>query len=375
MRAQRSPRTPVHHRIAIASALAATLAVAACGGSDPVAPPPEAPPIGTVSTTGGTLAAPGGTAQLVFPAGAVTTSTPITAQPATPPASDATVVPGTVFDFGPDGAQFAQPVQLTIAYDPARLPSGTTEGTLAIHKLFPDGWRLIPGGTVDVAANKASAPITTFSVYAVRPVSEREATTHTAQAQEGVAGTAVGVAPAVRVYAPGGQPLVGVAVAFAVTAGGGSVQGASAVTDAAGVATVGGWTLGAEPGANALTATVQGGPTVAFAATGIAACAYAPAYEIGAAATGTIAETDCVEASGRRADYRTITVGTTTAVTVTMTAQGFSPSVFITNADGTPAASQYTASPGFTRAVLVPGTYRLVTRAFETGSRARPSTS
>ena len=31
------------------------------------------------------------------------------------------VAPGTVFDFGPDGTQFAEPVTLTLSYDPSEL--------------------------------------------------------------------------------------------------------------------------------------------------------------------------------------------------------------------------------------------------------------
>lgn len=54
---------------------------------------------------------------------------------------------------------------------------------------------------------------------------------------------------------PDGHPIVGVAVTFSVTAGGGSVSGGSATTDAAGVATVGSWSLGPVAGANTLSAT------------------------------------------------------------------------------------------------------------------------
>ena len=50
-------------------------------------------------------------------------------------------------------------------------------------------------------------------------------------------------------------PMQGVTVTFTVTAGGGSVTGATTTTDAQGIATVGGWTLGPAPGANTLRAT------------------------------------------------------------------------------------------------------------------------
>ncbi len=52
--------------------------------------------------------------------------------------------------------------------------------------------------------------------------------------------------------------VAGVTVTFAVTAGGGSVTGASTTTDAFGVASASSWVLGASAGQNTLTATVSG---------------------------------------------------------------------------------------------------------------------
>jgi len=66
--------------------------------------------------------------------------------------------------------------------------------------------------------------------------------------------------------------LAGVSVTFAVTGGGGTVTGASQVTDVSGKATVGEWVLGPNSGANTLTASVAGsgitGNPVTFTATG-----------------------------------------------------------------------------------------------------------
>jgi len=66
-------------------------------------------------------------------------------------------------------------------------------------------------------------------------------------------GTPVAIAPSVVVTNASG-PMAGVTVTFTVTAGGGSVTGATTATDAQGIATVGGWTLGPAPGANTLRA-------------------------------------------------------------------------------------------------------------------------
>jgi uncharacterized protein YjdB len=78
------------------------------------------------------------------------------------------------------------------------------------------------------------------------------------------------VAPAVKVTDIFGTAVANAAVTFSVVAGGGSVTGASATTNAGGVATVGSWTLGATPGANSLMATVAGLPPVVFGATATA---------------------------------------------------------------------------------------------------------
>lgn len=72
------------------------------------------------------------------------------------------------------------------------------------------------------------------------------------------AGTAVPVAPAVRVADRSDNPVPGVAVTFAVSQGGGTVTGGNAVTDASGLATLGQWVLGTAVGVNALTVTVVG---------------------------------------------------------------------------------------------------------------------
>ncbi|MBK8006042.1 MAG: hypothetical protein IPK12_19565 [Gemmatimonadetes bacterium] len=90
--------------------------------------------------------------------------------------------------------------------------------------------------------------------------------------QSATVGTAVAVAPAVLVTDQSGNPVSGVAVDFAVASGGGSVTGASATSDASGIATVGSWTLGPAAGANTLEATSAGltGSPVTFTATGAA---------------------------------------------------------------------------------------------------------
>ena len=80
-------------------------------------------------------------------------------------------------------------------------------------------------------ANFPGGPATSVEVFA-------------GNGQSAPAGALVPTAPAVRVVDANGCPVAGVQVSFGVTGGGGSVTGGAQTTNAAGVATVGGWTLG-----------------------------------------------------------------------------------------------------------------------------------
>lgn len=91
---------------------------------------------------------------------------------------------------------------------------------------------------------------------------------HAGDGQRATAGTAVADPVQVRVNGVAGAGLEGVAVSFEVTAGGGSVESATAATDGAGLASPGAWTLGA-PGPQALRATVAGLDPVTIRATAL----------------------------------------------------------------------------------------------------------
>lgn len=62
--------------------------------------------------------------------------------------------------------------------------------------------------------------------------------------QQADPGTAVAIPPAVLVKDAGGRPVAGASVQFTASAGGGTVSGATATSNAQGIATVGGWVLG-----------------------------------------------------------------------------------------------------------------------------------
>jgi hypothetical protein len=90
--------------------------------------------------------------------------------------------------------------------------------------------------------------------------------------QTGLVGYPLNLRPAVRVRDASNAAVQGVQVTFAVASGGGTLTGASATTDAAGVARAGNWTV--QLGVNTLTATASGTGVTAtpltFTATGMA---------------------------------------------------------------------------------------------------------
>ena len=79
------------------------------------------------------------------------------------------MVPGTAWDFGPNGLHFAHPVVMTIAYDPAQLPPGVDESELRIHKLVNGTYEQQNAGLVDLVNHTVSAEVNGFSLYVVIP--------------------------------------------------------------------------------------------------------------------------------------------------------------------------------------------------------------
>lgn len=135
-------------------------------------------------------------------------------------------------------------------------------------------WRLgpTPGAQslLASASGLTGSPVT-FTATAVAPVAANIA---------GFAGNnqtarpdfAVTVPPSVIVTDAAGVPVPGVSVTFAVTAGGGSLEGAAAITNVNGIAAVTSWRLGSAQGPNTVTATAAGlaGSPVVFNATAVA---------------------------------------------------------------------------------------------------------
>lgn len=131
------------------------------GGGTPVA-----------SAEGGTVATADGGVRLDIPPGALPASgtpTTITVAPVAAGSLPAgsLLVPGTAFEFGPNGTMFATPLTLTLNYDPTKLPTGVPGAALGLYMFDGTGWRLVPGGVVDQGLATVRAPIAHFSVYAL----------------------------------------------------------------------------------------------------------------------------------------------------------------------------------------------------------------
>jgi hypothetical protein len=117
-------------------------------------------------------------------------------------------------------------------------------------------------------------------------------------------GTQVTELPSVLLSDQKGAPVAGTVVTFTVTAGGGTVTGATATSNASGIATVGGWTLGPAAGANTLSAQSGSLPAVTFSACGTAT------HTLGSTLDSQLSSTDCRLSDGSFVDFYAITIPT-----------------------------------------------------------------
>jgi hypothetical protein len=141
-------------------------------------------------------------------------------------------------------------------------PSGATGDDGVATGTFMGG---TPGTRVVSATVNDSVLVLQTAEITVIPPPEKFVQPFEGDNQSATVGTAVTVPPAVRVIDELGQPVAGVGVTFVATAGGGTVDGPATTTDANGIARVGGWTLGPDPGTNtlqALAGTIAGSPVI-----------------------------------------------------------------------------------------------------------------
>jgi Tol biopolymer transport system component len=138
----------------------------------------------------------------------------------------------------------------------------TGAGTVSTSKVTTDAdglavlakWTLGPrAGTQTLTAGAGGAADVTFTAMAnAGPVAQ--ITPLSGNSQLAGVGQALEEPLAVLAADAFGNPVAGVPVVFSVSAGGGSIDGAAVVTDAAGKATASQWRLGAEAGVQHVTA-------------------------------------------------------------------------------------------------------------------------
>lgn len=144
-----------------------------CGGGSGSGPSgmPTATPAPAAGTTigpaGGTVTGLNGTAALVVPQGALSTSVVFTLTRATGVPLDPSAAAGSWVQVAP-ATPFAVPATLTLGYDPALRPSGSDESDLRVHALAGPTWQRLAGGTADVGAHTATTTIGASGVFAVR---------------------------------------------------------------------------------------------------------------------------------------------------------------------------------------------------------------
>jgi len=198
--------------------------------------------------------------------------------------------------------------------------TGGTTTTDAVGVATVGSWTLGPAaGPNTLTATVPGLALVQFQATGTTQV----ATTLTAASsvmQLAPAGTAVPAPPSVRVADQDGQPMAGVQVTFAVMVGGGTLTGATATTNAAGVATVGSWRLGSAAGPNQVNATVAGLTPVIFLATGTPGdpCTKSVTYTPGTTVSGSLATTDCRLVTGEYVDFYDTSLPSAQALTFNM---------------------------------------------------------
>lgn len=127
--------------------------------------------LGQVDDAGGSVDAGGGSdaggATLAVPAGAVPAGTTITAVPVDAATVVDGAIPGTGWEFGPDGLTFASPATLTLAYDGADLPAGADPSALVMVRASGTTLEQLGGVTVDETAGTVQASVPGFSGFAL----------------------------------------------------------------------------------------------------------------------------------------------------------------------------------------------------------------
>jgi hypothetical protein len=111
-----------------------------------------------------------GRVTMSVPPGAISEPVGITAQqvPTPPNISHPDIVGGSMYEFGPDGAVFGQPITVTLKYDPTKVRAGRAEESLRLVTLVDGAWQVVAESTVDPQNHTVTAQLQHFSTYAVQ---------------------------------------------------------------------------------------------------------------------------------------------------------------------------------------------------------------
>lgn len=148
--------------------------------------------------------------------------------------------------------------------------TGATATTDANGSATVGSWRLgtVPGANVLTATAAAVSLTRSITATATSTAVAGSMTATNGSNQAAMAGATLPVAPSVLLRDGAGNPAAGVTVSFGMSSGGGRLTGATAVTNASGVATLGSWTLGPTAALNTVTASAAGYSSVVFSAAG-----------------------------------------------------------------------------------------------------------
>ena len=224
--------------------------------------------------------------------------------------------------------------------------AGATQTTDANGVAAPTSWQLgtVAGNYTLTASSGTLTPLVFTSTARANTASN--VVISAGNSQTAVSGRPVDIEPAVRVTDAFGNPIAGVEVVFDVISGGGFATGRRPVTNANGVASVGGWTLGDTPGTNTLRATVNApgltNNTVTFTATGTPGAPATLTVQAGNGQSAAAGSTLPIAPSVLVRDNRGNPVaGVQVQFIVTTGGGSVSPSVTTTNAQGIATATQW----------------------------------
>lgn len=206
------------------------------------------------------------------------------------------------------------------------------------------------------------------SVLVTNTVTATQLTAQTGQNQSGPAGSTLGQPIGVWLRSASGQPVAGVAVAFAVSSGGGSLSASSRLTDQFGMASVN-WTLGSTIGVQQVTASVVGLASVVFSATAVQSIPTPSRSSLSVLPTAILVGTDEAVVTAVLRDVNGSPMSNVTATFSGATSLAFNPTSAITDGSGTVTTRVRASAPGTMAIYVVVAGQTIASTSLQVGSR------